>query len=186
MPISSPLNPAVTSSAATLGSRIALALTGHGVPVSITASSSERLRSMSPASRSCVRMSLLLIAMMHSSGWITLSSSSWSAISTNGTRPCPRVRSIRLWNADLGRILAVSRIADAPISLDLTIWLSRVMKSLRSRGRSVSSATSVSIDSVPPNHLPVTTEMQGAPTARYCETTSGMVRSPMIGPPSAS
>src|ERR1700761_694593 len=60
------------------------------------------------------------------------------------------------------------------------------MKSLRSRGSFVSSATSVSIDSVPPNHLPVTTEMQGAPTARYCETTSGIVRSPMIGPPSAS
>ena len=66
---------------------IALALTGHGVPVWIVASSSERLVSMSPGSRSRVLMSLLLTAMMQSSGWITLPSSSWSTISTNGVSP---------------------------------------------------------------------------------------------------
>jgi hypothetical protein len=62
------------SSAATSGSVIALALTGHGVPVSRVASSSERLRSMSPSPRSCSRMSLLLMATMQSSAWTTLSS----------------------------------------------------------------------------------------------------------------
>ena len=43
---------------------IALALTGQGVPVWIVASSSERLVSMSPGSRSRVLMSLLFTAMM--------------------------------------------------------------------------------------------------------------------------
>ena len=103
MPIRSPLKPASTSSAATLGSVIALALTGHGVPVSIVASSSDRLRSMSPGSRSWVRMSLLLTATMQSSAWTTLSISSWSATSTNGVSPWPSVVSISFWNDDFGQ-----------------------------------------------------------------------------------
>src|SRR5581483_2303795 len=59
VPIRRPLKPASTSSAAMRGSRIALAETGHGVPAWIVASSSERLVSMSPGSRSRVLMSLL-------------------------------------------------------------------------------------------------------------------------------
>jgi hypothetical protein len=131
-------------------------------------------------------MSLLLTATMHSSAWITLPISSWSATSTNGVSPCPRIVSIRLWNADFGRIRAVRRIAEAPISLALTTWLSRVMKSFLRSGRSVSSATSASMSSVPPNHFPVTTEMHGAPAAVYSDTISGIVRSPISSTPCAS
>ena len=76
--------------------------------------------------------------------------------------------SIRCWNVLAGRIFAVRRIAEAPISLAATICLSRVMKSFLSSGRSVSPATSSSIASLPPNQRPVTTEMHGAPAATYC------------------
>ena len=67
-------------------------------------------------------------------------------------------------------IRAVRRIAEAPISLAATSCFSRVMKSFLSSGRSVNEATSRSMSSLPPNLLPVTTEMHGAPTATYSET----------------
>ena len=65
--------------------------------------------------------------------------------STNGVRPWPSVLSISFGSAVFGRICAVSRIADAPISLAASIWRSRVMKSFFRSGRAVSSATSSSI-----------------------------------------
>ena len=70
VPIRSPLKPCVTSSAATFGSVIALALAGHRRPGAISGVEQQRLRSTSPAPRSCVRMSLLLIATTHCSAWL--------------------------------------------------------------------------------------------------------------------
>src|SRR5277367_5006728 len=74
---------------------------------------------------------------------------------------------------------AVSRIAEAPISLAATICFSRVTKSFLSIGRSVSSTTSRSIWSSPPNQRPVTTDRHGAPAATYSETICEIGRSPI-------
>ena len=94
------------------------------------------------------------------------------------------VMSISFGSEVFGRICAVSRIAEAPISTASAICFSRVMKSFFRSGSFVSSATSRSIWSSPPNQRPVTTEMQGAPAAVYSATSSGIVRSPISSSPS--